>query len=317
MIMPRLAIVVPCFNEQEVLEKTVIRLEGVLSDLIFRNSISEKSFICFIDDGSTDKTWDLVVGASQHSNLIRGLKLSRNFGHQNALLAGLLRVADCCDCAISVDADLQQNESAIIEFIGEYSKGIDIVFGVRTDRSTDSLIKSITANFFYGLMSLLGVCIIKNHADYRLMSQRALKALEKYEEDNLFLRGMVHHLGYKTSVIFFNVRNRKLGESKYTFIKMLKFALNAITSFSIVPLRLISVIGIIMTIFSFAMLVYILIQKFIYNDTVPGWASIALPIYILGGIQLFSLGIIGEYVGRIYIESKRRPRFIIEEDLVG
>ncbi|HYE37789.1 glycosyltransferase family 2 protein [Methylocaldum sp.] len=317
MASPILAIVVPCYNEQEIIQETIHRLTELLKTLINSNIVRQGSFICLVDDGSSDRTWELIKTYSETDNTIHGLKLSKNFGHQNALLAGLLRVKDQCDCAISIDADLQQDETAIPRFLEEYSKGFDIVLGVRRDRETDGLIKRGTAELFYGLMSLMGVTIVRNHADYRLLSKRALDALAQFEEGNLFLRGLIHQLGFNTSTVNFDVRNRTAGISKYTFRKMLSFAFNGITSFSVVPLRVIAALGGIFTLISLIMSIYVVARKFLFADAIPGWASVVLPIYLLGGIQLFSFGIIGEYIGRIYLETKRRPRFIIEDDLVN
>ena len=309
---PTVAIVVPCYNEQPVLPHSYERLVKQLRALIGQNSVSKDSFICFIDDGSRDNTWEQIDAYSRESELVYGIKLSRNFGHQNALLAGLIEVGAKADCVISIDADLQQDEHAMSEFLREYKEGSDIVFGVRGDRNTDSVFKRVSADCFYGLMSVMGVRLQRNHADYRLMSKRAIEALGEYDEDNLFLRGIVPQIGFKQSVVNFDVRGRKLGESKYTLPKMISFALNGITSFSITPLRIVTALGFIFTIFSVLMSVYILVMKLVYETAVPGWASAVLPIYLLGGIQLLSIGIIGEYVGRIYMESKRRPRYIIE-----
>jgi len=309
---PTVAIVVPCYNEQPVLPHSYERLVKQLRALIGQDSVSKDSFICFIDDGSRDNTWEQIDAYSRESELVYGIKLSRNFGHQNALLAGLIEVGAKADCVISIDADLQQDEHAMSEFLREYKEGSDIVFGVRGDRNTDSVFKRVSADCFYGLMSVMGVRLQRNHADYRLMSKRAIEALGEYDEDNLFLRGIVPQIGFKQSVVNFDVRGRKLGESKYTLPKMISFALNGITSFSITPLRIVTALGFIFTIFSVLMSVYILVMKLVYETAVPGWASAVLPIYLLGGIQLLSIGIIGEYVGRIYMESKRRPRYIIE-----
>ena len=309
---PTVAIVVPCYNEQPVLPHSYERLVKLLRALIGQDSVSKDSFICFIDDGSRDNTWEQIDAYSRESELVYGIKLSRNFGHQNALLAGLIEVGAKADCVISIDADLQQDEHAMSEFLREYKEGSDIVFGVRGDRNTDGVFKRVSADCFYGLMSVMGVRLQRNHADYRLMSKRAIEALGEYDEDNLFLRGIVPQIGFKQSVVNFDVRGRKLGESKYTLPKMISFALNGITSFSITPLRIVTALGFIFTIFSVLMSVYILVMKLVYETAVPGWASAVLPIYLLGGIQLLSIGIIGEYVGRIYMESKRRPRYIIE-----
>ena len=222
------------------------------------------------------------------------------------------KVRERCDCLISIDADLQQDEKAILEFLREYRAGTDIVYGIRRSRDTDSVFKKATAGFFYSLMSIMGVNIHRNHADYRLMSRQALDALQNYHEGNLFLRGIVPNLGFQQSVVYFDVRDREAGESKYTFKRMLAFALNGITSFSVTPLRMITALGFLFTFFSIVMAVYVLVMKFVYQTAAPGWSSTILPIYLLGGIQLLSIGVIGEYLGRVYIESKHRPSYIIE-----
>ena len=309
---PTLAVVVPCFNEELVLPHTCERLAGQLDTLIRDGLVDAKSFVFFVDDGSTDNTWEKIDEFSKGSESIRGIKLSRNFGHQNALLAGLLEVSKRADCVISIDADLQQDEKAMAEFVREYSRGADIVFGVRSDRQSDNTFKRASAGFFYRLMAVMGVRLTRNHADYRLMSKRAIEALREYDEDNLFLRGIVPQIGFKQSVVYFDVREREQGKSKYTLRRMISFALNGITSFSITPLRIVTTLGFFFTFLSVLMTVYILVMKLVYQTAVPGWASVVLPIYLLGGIQLLSIGVIGEYVGRIYMESKRRPRYIIE-----
>jgi len=313
---PILAIVVPCYNEELVLPHTHERLVKQLVALISSDLVDGESFICFVDDGSLDGTWEQIDTFSKASGFVCGIKLSRNFGHQNALLAGLLEVRDRVDCVISIDADLQQDERAMPKFMRKYNDGVDIVYGVRSDRDTDGVFKRKSADFFYRLMSVMGVRIERNHADYRLMSKRAIAALSDYSEDNLFLRGIVPQIGFKQSVVHFDVRNRELGESKYTFGKMLTFALNGITSFSITPLRIITALGFLFTFFSVVMSVYIMAMKLVFQTAVPGWASVVLPIYLLGGIQLLSVGVIGEYVGRVYMESKRRPRYIIEDSTI-
>jgi len=310
---PTLAVVVPCFNEELVLPHTCDRLVEQLGSLVGDGLVDAKSFICFVDDGSLDNTWGTIDAFSKEFESVRGIKLSRNFGHQNALLAGLLEVGKRADCVISIDADLQQDENAMADFVKEYSRGADIVFGVRSDRHSDDAFKRMSAGFFYRLMAVMGVRLKRNHADYRLMSRRAIEALREYDEDNLFLRGIVPQIGFKQSVVYFEVRERVQGTSKYTLGRMISFALNGITSFSITPLRIVTTLGFIFTFLSIVMSVYILVMKLVYQTAVPGWASVVLPIYLLGGIQLLSVGVIGEYVGRVYMESKRRPRYIIED----
>lgn len=310
-----LAIVVPCYNEQEVLGKTAINLRGILVDLINKQKIDKSSFIYFIDDGSTDETWNIISALNTKDILFKGRKLAKNVGHQNALLAGLEGVKDSVDCAISIDADLQQDENVIIEFIEKYENGSDIVFGIRKDRSTDSMLKKFTALFFYKLMAMMGVNVIKNHADYRLQSKKVLEAIYQYKEVNLFLRGIFSEIGFKTDVVYFDVKSRFAGQSKYTLKKMLSFALNGITSFSVVPLRAIGLLGLALSCFSLFMIGYIFFAYFFASKVIPGWASIALPIYLIGGIQLLCLGVVGEYIAKIYKEVKGRPRYIVETEI--
>lgn len=308
-----LALVVPCYNEEEVLRKTAERLTGELVRLSNLQKIHTDSFIVFVDDGSKDKTWEIIKELKKQNPSIKGIKLSRNFGHQSALLAGLNKVIDICDVAVTIDADLQQDEKALESFIDKYNEGYELVFGVRKDRNTDSLFKKVSASTFYTLMRLMGVNIIKNHADYRLASQKVLKTLAEYEETNLFLRGIFPSLGFKSTIVHHEVHKRTEGKTKYSFPKMLLFALNGITSFSVVPIRFISVLGVSFFVISIFMSLYALYAYIFYN-VVHGWTSIVIPIYFIGGIQLLSLGVIGEYIGKIYGEVKRRPRYIIEEE---
>lgn len=310
---PILALVLPCYNEEAVLSETIKRLSGILEDLISKNKISEKSYMLFVDDGSVDKTWDIIETSSKINRFVKGIKLSRNQGHQIALFAGMEYVVDKCDCMISMDADLQQDENAIEEFINKYIEGCEVVLGIRRDRKTDGLFKKLTAIGFYELMRIMGVQIIKNHADYRLLSNRAIKALMQFREVNLFLRGLIPLIGFRTDFVFFDVKDRFAGVSKYSLSKMLSLAIDGITSFSITPLRLISVVGFIAFIFSMLLSFYVFYIAIFTNKAVPGWASTVLPIYFMGGVQLLSIGIIGEYIGKIYIETKRRPRYFIEK----
>jgi glycosyltransferase involved in cell wall biosynthesis len=314
---PVLAIVVPCFNEEEVIQQTATQLKSVLDALISQKKIHPNSFILFSDDGSRDKTWEFINDLHVKHPSIKGIKLSNNSGHQNALFAGLVAVKDKADCVISIDADLQQDETAIPQFLEKFKYGADIVFGVRHDRGTDSFFKKSTALFFYKLMQVMGVKIIKNHADYRLMSQKAVRALADHREVNLFLRGLVGDLGFKTDTIFFDVKERFAGESKYSLRKLLSFAINGITSFSVVPLRLVAVLGVVIFAFSFVLSIYVLVSKLLFQNVVPGWASTVLPIYFIGGVQVMSIGIVGEYIGKIYKEVKARPRYLIETELHG
>jgi len=283
MIQTILALVLPCYNEEAVLNETIQRLNKVLEELISKDKISTNSYMVFVDDGSRDKTWSLIENASKNNKFVKGLKLSKNQGHQNALLAGMEYVADKCDCMISLDADLQQDENSIKEFIDKYLDGSEVVLGIRNDRKTDGFFKKMTALGFYKLMEVMGVRVFKNHADYRLLSNRANKSLMKFEEVNLFLRGLVPLIGYKTDYVYFDVKDRFAGESKYTLYRMVGFAIDGITSFSVTPLRLISVAGFLVFVFSILMSLYVL-GAWLFTDTaVPGWASTVLPIYFLGG----------------------------------
>lgn len=314
---PVLALVVPCYNEATVLPLTIARLLAQLRGLVDARRVSPASFVCFVDDGSSDATWSIIQSRCEADPAVRGLKLSRNFGHQNALLAGLLRVKDSCDCAISLDADLQQDEASIPAFLAEFEQGNDIVYGIRRSRSTDSLAKRWTAAAFYRLMTLCGADMLPHHADYRLLSQRALRLLADFPETQVFLRGLIRLLGLRTATVEFEVAHRAAGDSKYTLTRMISLALRGITSFSVAPLRFVTAVGLVVTVFAFVMSLYALIRVLIFADAVPGWASTVIAVYFLGGVQLFCLGVVGEYVGRIYIEAKRRPRFIVEYDHVG
>lgn len=309
---PKLAIIVPCYNEEQVLGETIKRLSETLENLIDKKKIKSDSFILYIDDGSEDSTWNIIKSSSATNLSTKGIKLSKNEGHQNALLAGIEYVEGKCDCLISIDADLQQDEKSMIHFTDSYVNGSDVVLGVRNDRMCDSFFKRATALGFYKLMNLMGVNIIKNHADYRLLSSKAIRMLLSFKEVNLFLRGLVLLIGLKTEYIYFDVKDRYAGKSKYTLKKMFTFAWNGITSFSVVPLRLITLIGFIVFFVSLIMGGSVL-YSVIANKTVQGWASTVLPIYFMGGIQLMCLGVIGEYIGKIYKETKRRPRYFIED----
>ena len=311
----KLAIVLPCFNEHESLELSASELSALMKELTDEGLISANSFIFFVDDGSTDTTWATMVRLNSDNHAIRGLKLSRNFGHQAALLAGLTAVTHECDAAVSLDADLQQDPAAIREFLAEFRNGAEIVLGVRRDRTTDGWIKKKSSLLFYTLMKTMGVDIIANHADYRLMSRRALDALALFPEPNNFLRATCLLLGYRVSTVLFDVKERKFGHSKYTVTKMMKLALHGITSFSIVPLRIVAGIGVVLFLCSMIMLVYALWQVFFVGNTVPGWASTIVPIYFIGGIQLICLGVVSEYIGQIYTTVKNRPRWICEDKL--
>lgn len=305
-------LVVPCYNEEDVLRETASRLKEKMQGLISNKVISDKSRITFIDDGSKDKTWSIIEELNSNDKIFSGVKLSRNRGHQNALLAGLMTVKDYCDAAISLDADLQDDINVIDKFIEKFNYGCDVVYGVRSERKTDTVFKRTTAQGFYKIMKGLGVDIVYNHADYRLMSKRALDSLQDFKEVNLFLRGIVPLIGYKSDVVLYERNERFAGESKYPLKKMLSFAFEGITSFSVKPIRLILTVGILMFISSLAALLYFLII-WMAGKTVEGWTTVVASIWMLGGIQLLCLGVIGEYIGKIYIETKERPKYIIDK----
>lgn len=304
-------IVIPCYNEEEVLGETTARLLKLFEDMKAKSMISDTSKIVFVDDGSKDKTWQLIQQLKSEHNEISGIKLAHNAGHQNALLAGLMTVRSEFDCAISIDADLQDDINVIPQMIEKFVQGCDIVYGVRNKRDTDTFFKRATAEGFYKFMNLLGADIVFNHADYRLMSARALQSLSEFSEVNLFLRGLVPMLGYKTDMVYYDRSERFAGESKYPLKKMLSFAFDGITSLSITPIRLITTCGAISCIIAVAMAIYAIVQK-IMGHTIAGWASLMVSIWFLGGVQLIAMGLIGEYAGKIYKEVKRRPRYIIE-----
>ena len=312
--MKTIYLVLPCYNEEAVLHETSARLKIKMNQLISEKKISKDSRITFVDDGSKDNTWSIIEELKESDELFAGIKLSRNRGHQNALLAGLMTVKDYCDAAISLDADLQDDINVIDKFIDKFIDGCDVVYGVRSDRSTDTFFKRTTAQGFYKVMSMLGVDIVYNHADYRLMSKRALNELEKFEEVNLFLRGLVPLIGFKSDIVTYERNERFAGESKYPLKKMISFAFEGITSFSVKPIRFILDIGMLMFTTSLLFLVYFLIL-WATGKTVQGWATIVISIWMLGGIQLLCLGVIGEYIGKIYMESKKRPKFIIDKFL--
>jgi polyisoprenyl-phosphate glycosyltransferase len=315
---PLVAVIVPCFNEQESLPSTLQRLKSLHDKLVQSSAIHRDSYFLIVEDGSSDSTWEIIERAAEQSaglpGCIYGLRLSRNFGHQNALLAGLTHVQGRCDCAITIDADLQQDETSIPEFISLYAQGFDIVNGVRDDRTADSVFKRVSAGLFYTVMRLLGVPIVRDQADFRLMGEKVLASLSDFHEVNLFLRGIIPTLGFKTAYVRHAVTPRKTGKTKYSLRRMIAFALNGITSFSIVPIRLIALCGVLLFVFSSLMSVYVFFTYF-HLKTVPGWASTVLPIYFIGGIQLLSIAVIGEYVGKSYMEIKRRPRYIIERSI--
>ena len=311
-----LYLVIPCYNEEEVLHETAKRLFEKITNMINNEIISKKSMIVFVNDGSKDKTWNIIEELHNKNDIFSGINLSRNRGHQNALLAGLITAKDYADMTISLDADLQDDIDVIDKFVDEYYKGSDIVYGVRSSRETDTFFKRTTALAFYKLMSRLGVDMIYNHADYRLMSKRALEGLAQFKEVNLFLRGMVPLIGYRYSIVEYERHERFAGESKYPLKKMIAFALDGITSLSIKPIRIISGLGFTICFISILALIYSFIVKF-FGETVTGWTSLTLSIWLLGGIQLLCLGVIGEYIGKIYNETKHRPRFIIADKLIN
>ncbi|MDR2601594.1 MAG: glycosyltransferase family 2 protein [Spirochaetaceae bacterium] len=309
---PRTSIVVPCYNEAEVLPETAKRLLKKINQLRSDSLVSENSKIVFVDDGSSDKTWEIIQQLHQASpESFCGIKLSKNRGHQNALLCGLLSVKDYCDAAISIDADLQDDVSIIDDMLKKHREGCEIVYGVRSDRNSDSVFKRVSAQSFYRFMRLLGVDIVYNHADFRLMGKRSLEALSQYGEVNLFLRGIIPMLGFKTGVEYYERKARFAGESKYPLHKMVKFALEGVTSLSIKPIRLITLLGILMLCVSVIMIVYFVTRHF-SGDAVRGWPSMIVSLWGIGGLILFAIGIVGEYIGKIYLEVKHRPRYIIE-----
>ena len=307
----KLYIVVPCYNEQEVLPETSKRLKKKMTDLIEKGIVDSESRIMFVDDGSRDQTWFLISELAKEDAIFAGVKLSRNQGHQNALLAGLMTAKQYADCVISMDADLQDDIDAVDAFLQKFADGNDVVYGVRSSRKTDSAFKRITAQGFYKFMKLLGVDIVYNHADYRLMSKRALDALEEFTEANLFLRGIVPLVGFKWDIVEYERHERFAGKSKYPLKKMLAFAFDGITSFSVRPIRLITGCGFLIFLASLISLVVLLIMK-LAGQTVQGWTTLMASIWLIGGIQLLSLGVIGEYIGKIYLATKARPRYIIE-----
>lgn len=309
-----LYIVVPCYNEEEVVEETTKRLSQKLKKLIKEKKISKESKIMYVNDGSKDKTWSIIEDLNKKNNLVTGITLSRNRGHQNALVAGLMTAKKYADIVISMDADLQDDINAIDEMIEKYYQGCQIVYGVRSARKTDTLFKKTTAESFYKFMSKMGVDIVYNHADYRLTSRRVLEDFSNYKEVNLFLRGIFPLIGYKTDKVYYERSERFAGESKYPLKKMLNFAWDGITSFSVKPIRLILNIGIAIFILSILMIVYFLLIKLI-GKAVPGWTFIVVSIWLIAGVQMLSLGIIGEYIGKIYSETKERPRYFIEKNL--
>ena len=309
-----LYLVIPCYNEEKVLPETSRQLKEKLNHLILNEKISPESRIVFVDDGSKDKTWEMISHLHLQNKIFQGIKLTRNKGHQNALLAGLMTVMDHCDITISLDADLQDDINAIDEMVDKYHEGCDVVYGVRSARKKDTVFKKITAEGFYKLINSMGAEIVYNHADYRLMSRKALEGLQSFEEVNLFLRGVVPMIGYKSDKVYYERKERFAGESKYPLKKMLAFAWEGITSLSTKPIKFISLLGGLIFIISIIMLVYSLVRHFM-GETETGWTSMILSIWSLGGLQLLAIGIIGEYIGKVYLETKKRPKFIVEKYL--
>lgn len=310
-LMTTLYLVIPCYNEEAVLPETMRQLTHKLKSMITSGLIKDDSRMLLVDDGSKDRTWEIIAEYHNENPYVCGLKLAHNRGHQNALLAGLMIAKEYADCVISLDADLQDDIEVIDQFVRKYLDGCDIVYGVRNRRDTDSFFKRTTARGFYRIMKMLGVDIVYDHADYRLMSRRTLEALAEYKEVNLFLRGLVPLIGFRSDTVFYDRNERFAGESKYPLRKMLHFAVDGITSFSVRPLKIISNLGILISLLSIFGLLYALIS-FFAGSAVPGWTAIVCSIWLLGGIHMLCLGVVGEYVGKIYSEVKGRPRFTVE-----
>lgn len=313
--LPRLAIVVPCYNEEAVLPETCRQLVALLQRLAATAKVARDSHLLFVDDGSGDRTWELVAGFAGAGLPVVGIRLTRNRGHQNALLCGLLH-ADA-DVVVSIDADLQDDPEAIEAMLDAHARGCDIVYGVRSSRETDSRFKRRSAEAFYRILEAFGVETVHNHADFRLMSRRAIGALSRFREVNLYLRGMIPLLGLQSTRVEYRRRARTAGESKYPLSRMLALAWQAITSFSVVPLRVVSVLGFLIFGGSLLASAWVLWARFVANEAVPGWASIVLPVSLLGGIQMLGIGVVGEYLGKIYLESKGRPRYLVEDVVAG
>lgn len=310
----KLGIVVPCYNEEEVLPETTKELTGIIEQLVNTQKITNDSKIVFVDDGSKDRTWEMINDFSESNSFVSGVKLSRNFGHQGALLAGVTSASKSCDAVVTIDADLQDDVNAIIKMVDEFIDGAEVVYGVRNNRDTDSSFKRNTAESFYKIMEMLGVKLVPDSADFRLMSKRACEVLLSYKETNLFLRGIVPMVGFKSAKVYYARKERFAGTSKYPLRKMLRLAINGITSFSIVPIKMIMGLGFLIVLVSIALLIYTIVQK-IHGNVVTGWSSMMISIWALGGVQLICISVIGEYVGKIFNEVKHRPRFTIERDI--
>lgn len=311
-LLPRLSIIVPCFNESEVFMLCLQELNKIMAALVDSKKIAANSYILFVDDGSSDDTWQKITLSATQSTHVQGIKLSRNKGHQLALMAGLNFANKDSDITISIDADLQDDTTAIEKMVDAYLQGYDIVYGVRDSRKSDSRFKRITANTFYKIMQLMGVEQISNHADFRLLSKIALTALLEYKEQNIYIRGLVPLIGFKSFYVYYSRSERAAGESKYPLKKMLGLAIEGITSLTITPLRIITLLGFFICLFSFLFAIYTIILK-LTGYTITGWSSMIVAIFFLGGAQMLSLGVIGEYVGKIYLETKKRPKFFIEK----
>lgn len=309
-----LYLVVPCYNEEEVLRETAKQLKEKLEALIFTGKISNSSRIMFVNDGSKDKTWEIIEQLNLEDERFTGISLSRNRGHQNALLAGLMTAKEKADMVISMDADLQDDINAVDEMVDKYYDGCDIVYGVRSKRKKDTFFKRFTAEAFYRIMNKLGAETVFNHADYRLMSKRALEGLAEFKEVNLFLRGIIPMVGFKSDIVYYERGERFAGESKYPLKKMIGFALQGITSLSTKPIRLITLIGFLIFIISIGMIIFFIIN-WAFGNTVSGWPSLICSVWAIGGLIMLSIGVIGEYIGKIYMETKARPRFLIDKNL--
>lgn len=317
MQIPRLAVIIPCFNEELCVESTCARLLEVLQMLVKKHKITPDSYLYFVDDGSNDNTWNIIENLHNKTSQVKGTKFLRNYGNQKALIAGLEKVRDLgCDCAVSIDADLQQDELAIEKFLDEYQKGYDAVLGIRNDRNTDGFLKKTTAVMFYKLMNLLGTKIPMNHSDYRLVSKKALDVLHLYPEKALFLRGFFYELGVKTTTVNFDVKPRFAGSSKFNLFSLIGLALNGITSFSIVPLRIIACMGFLMALLGFLVGLETVFEKLFFHNSPNGFATTIILLCFFGGLQIFCLGVIGEYIGQVYREVKSRPRYIVEKELL-
>lgn len=316
MLQPTLYLVLPCFNEEDVIHSSAKKLKESMDKLVEDGIIQDTSRILFVDDGSQDHTWKYIRQLHEQDAVFEGMKLSINKGHQVAIYAGMEQAAKYADVVITMDVDLQQDLGALPEFLKLYKQGYDIVYGIRNDRKSDGFFKKTTAVLYYRLMRWMGCELLENSADYRLMSKRAVDALTKYKENNLFIRGIVPALGYKSATLYFEVHEREIGQSKYTLKKMLRLAMDGITSFSIRPIRLITGLGFILTCFSMVMIIYTLVSYF-SGKTTPGWSTLLVSIWLLGGIELIGIGVVGEYIGRTYMETKRRPRYLIEEELLS